>query len=393
LSWTEEDRLLLHCCRKETGGRTKHMIIEAERNGLDWGVFLNKARKNGVSAIVYSRLNGIKNDCPSIPADIFEELKGDYYLNATKNTLIYEELGKSLEAFKKSGLEVIVLKGAALAENAYGNIALRPMSDVDLLAKGQDMAYADEQLKTLGYGPADAALDEVDFSSAYLTTLDYRSPEENSPSFHIHWHFVNSTIPNESYLKNIKMEEVWKDAEKAEIAGAETLVMAPHHLIIHLSEHALRVTHSLSRLSLLCDINEAVNFYQEQLDWDRLVKESFKFNLDRMVYLSLYFASEFLAAPIPEHVLFILRPVRLSLGEKIFIKAVSNNRRFAGLSYLVHFSMNKGFFNKLRFVWRTFFPPRKFIAQRNYIPLSEVTPKHYIRRLEEIFSHFFKILQ
>jgi len=392
LSWTEEDRLLLFCCRKETKERTKYEIVEAERDGLDWGIFLEKVRENGVSAVVYSRLNEIKEDCPNIPSKVFAELEEDYYLNATKNTLIFKELGKALEAFKKSGLEVIVLKGAALAEEVYGNIALRPMSDVDLLVKEEDMAHADEQLKTLGYRPTDAAVDEVDFSSTYLTTLDYRSPEENSPSFHIHWHFVNSTIPNESYIRNIKMEDVWKDAENAKIAGVETLIMAPHHLLIHLSEHALRVTHSLSKLSLLGDINEAVNFYQEQLDWSRLIKESFKFNLNRMVYLSLYFASELLATQIPEDVLFKLRPVRLSLGEKIFMNAISRNRRFPGLSYFVHLSMNKGLFTKMKFMGRTFFPPRQFIAQRNYIPLSEVKFAHYLRRVNEVFSRFFKVL-
>ncbi len=368
------------------------MIIEAEKNGLDWGIFLEKARENGVSALVYSRLNDIKKDYLSIPADIFEELKGNYYLNATKNTLIFEELGKILEVFKKSELEVMVLKGAALAERVYGNIALRPMSDVDLLVREKDMAHADEQLKTLGYRPTDITVGEVDFSSTYLTTLDYRSPEENSPSFHIHWHFVNSTIPNESYIKNIRIEDVWKDAKSTEIAGVETLVMAPHHLLIHLSEHALRVTHSLSKLSLLCDINEAVNFYQDQLDWDRLIHETSRFNLDKMVYLSLYFGSKFLETQIPEDVLSKLRPKHFSGGERIFMNAISRNRRLPGLSYLVHLSLNRGLFNKMKFMGRTFFPPRQFIAQRNYIPLSEVKLAHYLRRANEVFSRLFKVL-
>jgi hypothetical protein len=368
------------------------MITEAERNGLDWDIFVEKARENGVSAVVHARLDEIKKECLDIPSSILNELKKDYYLNATKNTLIFKELGRSLEAFKKSGLEVIVLKGAALAEEVYGNIALRPMSDVDLLVKGADMAHADVQLKTVGYRPIDAAVDEVDFSSTYLTTLDYRSPEENSPSFHIHWHFVNSTIPNESYIKNIKIENIWRDAENAKIAGVETLIMAPHHQLIHLSEHALRVTHSLSKLRLLCDINEAVNFYQKQLDWSRLIKESFKFNLDRMVYLSLYFSYKFLETQIPEDVLSELRPKHFSVGEKIFMNAISRNLRFPGLSYFVHLSMNKGLFTRLKFVGRTFFPPRQFIAQRNYIPLSEVKFAHYLRRANEVFSRFFKVL-
>jgi hypothetical protein len=392
LSWTEEDRLLLYFCRKEIDDGIKDKIIEAEKNNLDWDSFLKKARENGISAVVYSKLNKIKKDCPHIPSFVFEELKKIYYMNATKNSLIFEELGKVLDTFRKNGIQVIVLKGAALAEKIYGNLALRPMTDVDLLAKKEDLFSLDEQMKILGYRPSDIAIADIDVSSTYLTTLDYRSLSPNFPSFHVHWHFVNSTIPNESYIKNIKIEDIWRDAEKTNIADAETLVMAPHHLLIHLSEHALRITHSLSKLSLLGDISEAVNFYRERLDWDRLIQDSLKFGLSQMVYISLYFASGFLEIKMPEYVLSKLKPEHLSLGEKIFMNFISKNKRISGLSYLVHLSMNNGLYKKMKFLGKTLFPPAQIMAQRNYIPQSKLSYIHYIRRINEVFSRLFKAL-
>jgi len=392
MSWKEEDRLLLYCCREDIGRKNRNEIIGIQRKSIDWDCFLKMARENGVSAVVYSKLNKIKKDCPHIPSFIFKKLKKDYYLNATQNSLIFEELEKLLEAIRNAGFQVIVLKGAVLAEKIYRNLALRPMTDVDLLVKKEDMWRLYEQLKILGYKPSDISVDDIDFSSTYLTTIDYRSPSSNSPSFHIHWHFVNSTIPNESYIKNIKIEDIWRDAEKTKIADVETLVMAPHHLLIHLSEHALRVTHSLSKLSLLCDIDEAVNSYKEDLDWERLIKESLKFNLNRMVYPSLYFTSKFLETRIPEYVLSKLRPERLSLGEKIFMNSISKNKRFPGLSYLVHLSMNNGLYKKMKFLGETLFPPAQFMAQRNYIPRSKLSYIHYIRRINEVFSSLFKAL-
>jgi hypothetical protein len=392
LSWREEDCFLLDCCRTEDD-RTKNKLIERERKDIDWNYFLRKTRENGVSAIVYFRLSKNKGDSPNIPSDILEELKSEYYLNATKNTLIFEELGRALEAFKKSGLEVIALKGAALAEIVYGNLALRPMTDIDLLAKKEDMFRIDQELKRLGYRASDRSVNDVDFLATYLMTIDYRSHLPSSPSFHLHWHFVNSTVPNESYIRHIQMEDIWKDAEKAIISNVETLVMAPHHLLIHLSEHALRVTHSLGKLSFLCDINQAINFYQERLDWEKLLKESFKFHLNPMVYSTLYFTSQFLGAKIPERVLSELKPRRLTLGERIFMNSVSNNNHVRGLSYLVHLAMNKGFFRKMKFVWRTFFPPRPILAQRNYLPLSKFSGRHYFFRINEIFRHLIRILK
>jgi hypothetical protein len=127
------------------------------------------------------------------------------------------------------------------------------------------------------------------------------------------------------------------------------------------------------------------------LDWNKLVDESFKFRLSRMVYLSLYFTSQFLGTGIPEDVLLKLKPERLSLGEKIFVKSVLNNRHVAGLSYLVHLSMNRGLSRKMKFVWRTFFPPPRILAQKNYCRPEKISPIHYLSRINEVFSHIFRI--
>lgn len=393
LSWTKEDRLLLYYCRSEIDNSIKNKIVETERKGIDWVCFLKKAKDNGISAYVYSNLNKNKKSSPNIPVDIYEQLKRDYYLNALKNTLIFTVLGKFLESLKKVGLQVIVLKGGALAETIYGNMAVRPMSDIDLLIKKEDLLSVDKQLNMLGYRPSDISVNDIDFSSAYLTTLDYRSSSKNSISFHIHWHFINSSVPNESYIQNVKIERIWQDAEKACIANGETFVMAPHHLLIHLSEHALRVMHSFNRYSYFCDIDRVIHFYKDRLNWESLIRDSFHFKLDRMVYLSLYFTAVFLNTKIPKDVLLRLKPKRFYLAERVFMSLISRNIRLSGLSYLVHFSQNRGLLKKMKFVGRTLFPPRLIMAQRNFIPLQDVRSRHYLYRIKEVFGIFVRLLK
>lgn len=379
--WSREDSLLLYCCRIKNGD-------PLEIRDIDWNIFLEKARNEGISPLVFSRLPGLAEHY-DIPEYLAEELKKDYYLSATKNALIFEELKKVLGLFNQSKLQVIVMKGAALAETIYGNLALRPMSDVDLLVKKENLYQVDELLKELNYFPSDRSLDDVDFTSTYLTTLDYRSSAKNSPSFHIHWHFVNSTIPNESYINHIKMEDIWRDAVKTNIADIETWTMAPHHLLIHLSEHALRVTHSLSRLSYFCDIDRAINYYGKGLDWNLLVQDTLRFNLNKMVYTTLYFSAYFIKAEVPEDVLLKLKPKRFSIPEKIFMRKAAENKRTPGMSYLIHLSMNKGLAKKLKFVGRTLFPPKDILAQRSYISRSDITYSYYLNRIREVLSRVF----
>jgi len=391
MSWLREDKLLLLCCRTEIGDNERNQLIEIQINKIDWGCFLRKAREEGVSPIVFLMLPGIVIDKNDIPDYVTDELKKDYYLSAKKNILTLNALGNILDVFNKAGLKVIVLKGAALAETVYGNLALRSMSDVDLLVKKEDLYRINEQLNGLGYFPADRSVDDVDLSSTYLTSFDYRNPLGNSPSLHIHWHFVNSTIPNESYISQIKMEDIWRDAVRTNIANTETWVMSPHHLIIHLAEHALRVTHSLSKLIYFCDIDRSINYYRKRLDWNLLVQDTIRFNLNKMVYTTLYFSHYFIEAKIPEDVLLKLKPERFSIPEKIFMRKTVENKRIPGMSYLIHLSMNKGLVKKLKFVGRTFFPPKDILAQRSYISGSDMNYRYYINRIREVLSHVFKL--
>ncbi len=388
MTWAVEDRLILYCCKKKIQDEALN-DIDGILGDIDWDIFLEKAKREGVSSFIFPRLPEIVGDRSTVPLSVTEELKKDYYATAARNSVIFEELRRVLEAFNNVGLETVVLKGAALAETVYKNLALRSMSDVDLLIKKEDLCSVDRIFKRLGYYSPDAkGIDFCVVPTDYLTTLAYISSSKNSPRFHIHWHLVNSTIPNDSLIRNIPMAGIWHDAEKARIAGVEALVMAPHHLFIHLAEHSLRVTHSLSKLSFLCDINEAVESYCETIDWERLISESKQFNLDRLVYFPLYFAAEFLNTKIPKEVLLRLRPDRFGLNEKFFIKLVSNNHRFSGLSYLLHLSINKGVADKVRFVLRTFFPPRHVIAQRCGISQKKVGYIFYLRRINEVFMVF-----
>ena len=384
MTWGLEDRLLLSCCKKEIRREVQNNL-SGMLGHIDWNVFLEKARRESISSLVFRRLPEVVAGDTIIPTRITEELKKDYYAVAGRNCVILEELGRVLDALDNAGLSAMVLKGAALCETVYGNPALRSMSDVDLLIRKKDVYAADCTLRSIGYFSSDIqAIDPSVAPGDCLTSLAYRSSSRNSPCFHVHWHFVNSTIPNSALISHIDMKHIWHDAQTARIAGRQTLAMAPHHLFIHLAEHSLRVRHSLSKLSFLCDINEAAGFYGESVDWDLLIRESKRFKLHCLVYIPLYFAVEFLDARIPEDIILRLRPKRFGLHEKIFIQLISKNHRFPGLSYLLHLSINEGLCKKVRFVLRTLFPPPRLIAHRCGIHQNNIGCVFYLRRITDV---------
>ena len=77
MTWSKEDRLLLHCCRTEMYEKVNGDLIEIQ--DIDWDSFLRKARNEGISPLGFRRLPEIvKND--GIPLYVKEELKKDFYL-------------------------------------------------------------------------------------------------------------------------------------------------------------------------------------------------------------------------------------------------------------------------------------------------------------------------
>lgn len=398
LSLMGEDEYLVSLIAN-SGGKDDGQV----EDGFDWEYILEQARRNGVSPILYFRLKNQKDPATGGAKFFFEKLEKDYYQNLRRNILMWEEIEPILKSFKEDGIEVILLKGVALAELVYKNLALRPMSDIDLLVKKEELPRIDEKMRKFGYSTEENYRNSLRYSSVdYLNSIEYlpalpigreQAGRKKVVSVHFHWHLVNSTLPSFMYASKIDIEKIWKEAIPVKISGTETLSLAPHHLLIHLSEHASKPGHSLSRLILLYDIAETIKVYQEELNWELLINEARMFNLNRPLYYSLYLTSRLIGLDnMPANILDELRPKNLSYGERRFL-GVSRyaptlwNRNFPGLSYLLHLAMCQGNFQKVRFIWQSFFPPSavlrlRYPSQRNRLGF------HLKRRLNQSLTIF-----
>lgn len=205
---------------------------------------------------------------------------------------------------------------------------------------------------------------------------------------HLHWHIINTIAPVYSYGV-IDIERFWQEARQATIAGVKTSVLAPHHLLIHLSEHILK--HSYTRFILFCDIIEAINYYGKGgLDWDALIYDTVKFKLNKPVYYGLYFTSKFLEAQMPDDVLSRLKTFHLNCGERKIQTLIEKSRSFPELRYFFHFVIIEKFTIKLKFVFRSIFPPKDVLALQYIIPPKDIRYYHYIFKLKSLLARTWR---
>lgn len=101
----------------------------------------------GLSALV-SRCR----DARTLPASLSEFLFSEDLLSAARAGRLLETLLGTVYTLRAGGVEVVALKGAALAFFHYPDAALRPMGDLDLLLRDpRDLVRATEALSGAGW--------------------------------------------------------------------------------------------------------------------------------------------------------------------------------------------------------------------------------------------------
>lgn len=283
--------------------------------------------------------------------------KKEYLHNAAHNIALLAELKSLLALFKAENISVILLKGAALLDNVYTDITNRPMADLDLLVKKESVSKLDALLKLHGYfalyGDYTPYLSET--ANPYLSSVVYQKSTLINPILHLHWHLVNTLLPVKMYYNLIDLEAIWQAAEPISVNGTEALVLAQHHFLIHLCEHAL--SHSYDKHGLLLDIHKLIGHYDNRLDWQKVIDETLRFGLSRPVYYSLYFtAKSFDDTQIPQSVLDRFKPKQMSRLERWYVPAILSGKTHVYFRFAVYLAMSKGLRSKLQFAWRCIFP-------------------------------------
>ena len=316
------------------------------RSASDWGQVLALATLHNVAPLLYDRLihaSRITHHVPPyqpstpelsttpVPSNVLQRLREIHLMTGARNALLYRELGLVLQALQQENIPVIVLKGAHLAALVYRHIALRPISDLDLLVHPSDLERAAARLRDLGFsGPPTGDIAVLCKESQNLPML-YKAPETG---IELHWTPLSPTR-----LPAIANDGWWQRSRPATIAGAPTRVLSPEDLLLHVCLHdACNQPHGPFGLGLrpLSDIAEIIRRYRETLSWPEVQARAVEWRTERCVYLALWLARELLGAEVPESIMGGLCPRDFderwaAVARKQVLEAPEAASRVAGL--------------------------------------------------------------
>jgi hypothetical protein len=296
MGFSSEETLLLECLRAERDPEAHRKFRWMAGRPLDWQRVLRTAVRNHIAALIYDRLRTL--DGGTVPPGTMRAFEQEYHRVGFRNARNYAELGQLLRSLKDRGVEVIVLKGAALAETVWKNIALRPMADMDLLVRQDDLIEAERTLLSNGYAP-DRGVPPPGGSWDQYYHLPPFCKSDPRITVEIHHNIVH---PRRVYPLDFDVGQFWARACVAQIAGVETHILAPEDTILHLCLHQCKHDPFVGKIKNLMDVAKVIGFYGECLRWDMILTEARRTGTGKFVYYTLLFAEIALGARIEPEV-------------------------------------------------------------------------------------------
>lgn len=271
---TVPDRLRIHAIVKE---------------GVDWRRFLTLAGHHGVRPLVYKSLS---ETCrPVIPGDVQAEWDEAHHLIVGRNLFLAGELLRVTAEFERTGIAVAAMKGAVIAQMAYGDFTLREFNDLDLLVNESDFSRAVALISGLGYRPS-WRLNSRKVSRFLRNLGEYKlSSDVLGIDIDLHWRLAHTTVALSPAIHDFPA-----GFQPLMLAGASLPTFAPQDLPLYLA--AQGCADQWSDLRRICDLAEFLRRYPD-VAWEPHLHTAHRLGGLRGMLVGLILARDLLGAPLP----------------------------------------------------------------------------------------------
>ena len=361
--FSPEECLLTLAARIDLEKKNRTMIGTILQNGAEWPKVMLYAKRFSIEPLLYRHL-GIEEHSRYVPDDVLLALKKSYQLQAMRNMRIQGCIHQILRAMNENNIPVILLKGAFLATNLYPDIALRPMNDIDLLFRQEDILNACDLLIALGYDPPEpnAHQSQVHEQVSLDFLGEHLPPIVNRKIARIEIHSNIKGRKNQTLLSDL----IWKKSIEHTTEGYCFRSLHPEHQILNLCVHLYQhIEIGSFTLYWFCDIHEMVRRHKESIHWGSLFHCARESGVENQVKKILGIMQGKWGTIVPDVCgdgiglnLFELGDPKKNLrkAQKALVKTYYRKMKMVS-------SIN-GWGNRIVFVWKSIFPSRGNMIHR-----------------------------
>jgi len=280
--------------------RGARRMRELLRGELDWEKLGWLAERERAAPVLWGELQAIEGVPGKLPPQA-SHLQRLAMVSEFRMLHLEQRLADSLEALSDAGIDVMLLKGAALALTVYGSFVRRPMIDVDVLVREDEALRARDVLLEDGW----MSTETEEFESFYRrhhhlpTLVDGRGLDMQLE--------VHTGLFFEGNPFDFPIADLWRRAVPVTVRGRTVYVPNRQDQLLHLCLH-FAWSHMMSTgawrtfrdLRALMDAGD--------LKWDEFVALARRSRGASCCYWTLRLARNLVEVPVPDEVLAALRP-------------------------------------------------------------------------------------
>lgn len=348
-------------------------------NTQAWEQITEDAAQQGLLPILYRWLK-VSDSGPMPPVALLDRIKEYIVALAARNALLAHELGSILRACAASGVACAPLRGLALAELLYGDIATRPVGDIDLLVRKENLQEVAAILKGLEFGELDH---RFGFAQTFSYTLEFFKDQRGGVIVEPHW-----SIAYPPFVDRVDMDAVWKRCVRGRVVGVDTWLLGRADLLLHLCLHAIHQGKS-APLLWFYEIDRLLRHELTALDWRQVVFIARETGLELFLTEVLRKVKDLFDSPIPDLVLSELGTRLASRSARVI--GISMERLMAHLlaadscldgreEFVLLFTM-KGLRAKFQYALTLLFPSSQYMLLRYGLTSRRQLPLCYLARV------------
>ncbi len=285
-----------------------------------------------------------------------------------------------LRACETKGVACAPLRGLVLSELLYGDITARPMGDIDLLVRKEDLPEVADALKGLGFHEVDR---RPGFAAAFSSTLEFFKDRHGSVIVEPHW-----SIAYPPFADRVEMDQVWKRCARGRVVDVETWLLGRADLLVHLCFHLIHRGES-APLLWLYELDRLLRQEKSALDWPQVMLLARETGLELFLAEVLGKVKGLFDSPIPDEVLSELNAQLTPASaqavttavEARMVRLLAGQSRVDGLESFALLFTIKGIRAKLRYAFALLFPSPEFMRLHYGLSSRRQLALYYLTRI------------
>jgi hypothetical protein len=352
---TNEWRLLVFLCKQGfvQGADDAYSVFSLKN--IDWTVLMKYAKFHRVKSLMHQGMMKWSQK-HLVPVEILEHLKMIHHQRSFINLDHTKELIQIVLLLEGKGVEVIPYKGVVLAQEAYQNIGLRDMSDIDILIKLEDFDLIKQVFRERGYVASKdvpTKFEATFFKQNFEYNFDFFENDKRKYHAEPHW-----KIGFKRWQTNLDFHDILPFTRKKSFFGTQMNILTPEGLLLTTSLHH-GGEDRWNSIKYISDVAAILYTFEKELNWELLIKKATKLRVINIILLGVGVAVKIFGISVPDHVYQLASSKKLAKHVKLvddqlqLIERTANiNTYFKDIRF--HFSLRKSPITKFKVLYYHF---------------------------------------